>query len=272
MFRPQLVTVNCAHCGVPFQIPVFSIVDVQQNPELKNALLSGELNAAQCPGCGRVNYIAGPMLYHDPAKEFLAIYVPAQANIPDIERQKIIGDLTNSLMNALPPEQRKGYMLNPQQFLDLERLIKKILALDDVTPEMLEASQKKLNLLDKLTGLQSDETAFNLIVNENKPLLDREFFMLLADAIARYDALRQENQVKALEALRERLMPMTEFGQRLLKQRQAVEALGANPTREQVLGAIEKGDLEEVEAIAIAALPMLDYAFFQELTDRIEKA
>jgi hypothetical protein len=270
MFRPQLVTVNCAHCGFPFQIPVFSIIDVKQNPELKPALLSGELNAAQCPSCGRVNYIGGPLIYHDPGHDFLAVYVPMEANIPDSERQKIIGELTNALMNALPAEDRRGYMLTPSQFFDLETLIRKILELDGVTSEMLEASSRKIALLEKMLSLQNDEMAFNMAVVENKELLDREFFMLIADAIERYRGLGQEDQVKALEAMRERLMPVTEFGQRLLKQRRAVEALGANPTRQQVMDAIIAGDLEEVEAITVAALPMLDYNFFQELTTRIE--
>ncbi len=272
MFRPQLVTVNCAHCGFPFQIPVFSIIDVKQNPELKPALLSGQLNAAQCPSCGRVNYIGGPLLYHDPSHDFLAVYIPMEANIPDVERQKIIGELTNSLMNALPAEERRGYMLTPQQFFDLETLIRKILEFDGVTSEMLEASSRKIDLLDRLLNLQNDEMAFNMAVAENKELLDREFFMLIADAIERYQGLGEEDRVKMLQALRERLMPLTEFGQRLLKQRQAVEALGPRPTREQVLDAIVASDLEEVEAITIAALPMLDYGFFQELTNRIEAA
>ena len=272
MFRPQLVTVNCAHCGFPFQIPVFSIIDVRQNPELKPALLSGQLNAAQCPSCGKVNYIGGPLLYHDPDHEFLAVYIPMEANIPETERQKIIGELTNALMNALPAEQRRGYMLTPQQFFDLEALIRKILELDGVTSEMLEASSRKIDLLDRLLNLQNDEMAFNMAVAENKELLDREFFMIIADAIERYRGLGEEDRVKALEALRERLMPLTEFGQRLLKQRQAVEALGNNPSREEVLDAIVAGDMDEVEAITIAALPMLDYSFFQALTDRIEAA
>ena len=272
MFRPQLVTITCPQCGVPFQAPVFSIIDVKRQPELKTALLSGQLNAAQCPSCGRVSYIAGPLLYHDPDKEFLAVYIPMQANIPEAERQKIIGELTNALMNALPAEERKGYLFTPQQFFDLEHLVRKILELDGVTQEMLEASQRKIELLERMLNLQGDEMAFNMAVAENKDLLDREFFMILADAIERYKALGQENQVKALEALRERLMPLTEFGQRLLKQRKAVEALGPRPTREQVQQAILDGDLEEVEAIAIAALPMMDYAFFQWLSDRIEEA
>ena len=272
MFRPQLVTVNCAHCGFPFQIPVFSIIDVRQNPELKAALLSGELNAAQCPSCGKVNYIGGPLLYHDPDHEFLAVYIPMEANIPETERQKIIGELTNALMNALPPEERRGYMLTPQQFFDLETLIRKILEYDGVTSEMLEASARKIELLDRLLNLQNDEMAFKMAVAENKELLDREFFMILSDAIERYRALGEESRVKTLEALRERLMPETEFGQRLLKQRKAVEMLGTHPQRQQVLDAIVSGDMDEVEAIAIAALPMLDYSFFQEFAKRIEAA
>ncbi len=272
MFRPQLVTITCPQCGVPFQTPVFSIIDVKRQPELKTALLSGQLNAAQCPSCGRVTYIAGPLLYHAPDKEFLAVYIPMEANIPEAERQKIIGDLTNALMNALPAEERKGYLFTPQQFFDLETLIRKILEMDGVTPEMIEASQRKIALVEKLLNLQGDEMAFNMAVSENQDLLDREFFMILADAIERDKALGQENRVKALEALRERLMPVTEFGRRLLKQRKAVEALGPRPTREQVQQAILDGDLEEVEAIAIAALPMFDYTFFQWLTDRIEEA
>ncbi len=257
---------------MPFQVPVFSIIDVKRQPELKTALLSGQLNAAQCPNCGRISYIAGPLLYHDPDKEFLAVYIPMQANIAEPERQKIIGELTNTLMNALPAEERKGYFFSPQQFFDMETLVRKILELDGITQEMIEASQKKIQLVEKLLNLQGDELAFGMAVNENQELLDREFFMILADAIERYKALGQENQVKALEALRERLMPLTEFGQRLLKQRKAVEALGPRPTREQVQQAILDGDLEEVEAIAIAVLPMLDYAFFQWLTERIEAA
>jgi hypothetical protein len=161
-------------------------------------------------------------------------------------------------------------MLTPQQFFELETLVRKILELDGVTSEMLEASSRKVALLENLLNLQEDEMAFNMAVAENKELLDQEFFMILSDAISRYQELGEESLVKALEALRERLMPVTEFGQRLLKQRKAVEALGERPTRQQVLDAIVAGDREEAEAIAIAALPLLDYSFFQELTRRIE--
>jgi hypothetical protein len=272
MFRPQLITVNCAHCGAPFQIPIFSIIDAQQSPELKNALLSGELNAAQCPGCGRVNYIGGPLLYHDSKHDFLAVYMPMQANISNTERQKIIGDLTNALMKGLPAEERRGYMFSPTQFFELENMVRKILEMDGVTSEMLEASSRKLALLDTMIQLLDDELGFNMAVAENKTLLDREFFMLIADAIERSKARSMNEQAAALEILRERLMPVTDFGQRLLKQRQAVADLGSNPTRQQVMQAILAGDLSEVEAITVAVLPMLDYAFFQDLSKHIEEA
>ncbi len=272
MFRPQLVTITCPQCGAPFQVPVFSIIDVKRQPELKATLLSGQLNTAQCPNCGRVSYLAAPMLYHDPDKEFLAVYLPMEANIPEREQQKLIGELTNALMNALPPEERKGYFFTPVQFFDLERLVRKILELDGITQEMIEASQRKLELLEKLLRQQNDPMAFNMILNANRELLDREFYMLLIDTIRRSRELGQEDQVKALEALQERLLPESEFGRRLLKQRQAVEALGERPTRQQVQEAILQGDLDEVEAIALAVLPMLDYSFFLWLSEHIDQA
>ncbi len=272
MFPPELVTIACPQCGAPFQVPIFPIIDVKRQPELKAALLSGQLNTAQCPNCGRLSYIATPMLYHDPDKEFLAVYLPMEANLPEREQQKIIGELTNALMNALPPEERKGYFFTPMQFFNLERLVHKILELDGITQEMIEASRRKLELLDKLLQQQNDPMAFDMILADNRELLDKEFYMILTDALRRYRELGREDQVKALEALQERLLPESEFGRRLLKQRRAVEALGERPTRQQVQEAILQGDLDEVEAIALAALPLLDYSFFLWLAERIDQA
>ena len=172
MFRPSEITLNCPHCGFSYQAPVFSIVDVGETPELKQLLLTGRLNASQCPNCRNINYLATPLLYHDPEHEFLAVFMPAQLNMTEVQRQKAIGDLTKALMDALPPEKRRGYMLSPQQFLSMDSLGEKILGLDGVTPEMIEASKRKAQLVEELARIQDDSMAFNMVVAENKELLD----------------------------------------------------------------------------------------------------
>ncbi|MCX7853182.1 MAG: CpXC domain-containing protein [Caldilineales bacterium] len=270
MFRPQAVSLRCPRCGFTYQTPVFTIIDVGQTPELKQLVLSGGLNASQCPHCGNINAIVAPLLYHDPAHEFLGVFIPPQLNLNEAQRQKIIGDLSNALMNSIPAEQRRFYMLNPQQFLTMDSLIEKLLGFEGITPEMLAASRKKLDLVQDLVRVRNDTIAFNIVVKENEKFLDREFFGLLTQFMMAAQAEGNREQAMALADVREKLLPLTEYGRRILKQRQAVQNLGERPTRERVLQAILQGDMDEAEAIAVVARPILDYRFFQELTNRIE--
>ena len=72
---PQPVPIRCPNCGTNFQTPVFQLVDVGQQPELKQALLSGRLNVAVCPKCGAGGLLATPLVYHDPDKQlFLSLF------------------------------------------------------------------------------------------------------------------------------------------------------------------------------------------------------
>src|SRR5512141_1426394 len=105
MQEPQKVQIQCPNCGTPFQVPIVSIIDVGQHPELRNALLSGQLNLAVCPNCKQTAMLEVPLVYHDPGAEFLAVYFPSQLNLPEMDRQKAIGELTQALMRSLPPEQ-----------------------------------------------------------------------------------------------------------------------------------------------------------------------
>jgi hypothetical protein len=58
-------------------------------------------------------------------------------NVKEADQQKMIGRLTQQVINNLPPEQRKAYLLQPQQFFNLKTLIETILQADGITPEML---------------------------------------------------------------------------------------------------------------------------------------
>jgi len=270
MFPPSDITLNCPHCGFSYQAPVFTVVDVGESPELKQHLLAGRLNASQCPNCHNINYLATPLLYHDPGHEFLAIFMPPQLNMTENQRQKAIGDLSKALMDALPAEKRRGYMLSPQQFLSMDSLGEKILGLDGITPEMIEASKRKAQLVEELARMMGDDMTFNMAVVENKPLLDQEFFMMLSNTIRTAEGAGQAGQVELLTELHEKLLPLTEVGQRILKQRRAVEKLGEQPTRDNIMQAILEGDLDEVEAITFVAYRALDYEFLQALTEHIE--
>ena len=84
-------------------MPVFTIIDLGVNPELGPAILGGQVNMAMCPQCGAGGALGAPLMVHDPAHEFLGVYVPP-TGVDDVQRQRIIGDLTQTLMRRLPTD------------------------------------------------------------------------------------------------------------------------------------------------------------------------
>lgn len=77
LFPPQGAQVQCPNCGAPFVVPIFSIIDLGANPELKQPLLGGQINVAVCPSCGAGGPLAAPLMIHVPEKQFLGVLVPA---------------------------------------------------------------------------------------------------------------------------------------------------------------------------------------------------
>ncbi len=273
MFDKQRIPVQCPNCRTSFTAEVHRIIDVSKDPSLKQQLLAGQLNMATCPSCGMPIALAAPILYHDPSKEFLGVFVPAQANLTNLEQQQRIGELTNALMNSLPPEQRKAYLLQPKQFLTLESLVDAILEADGITREMREAQRERLHLLQRLVQAVGDEERLRTIVAENDEKLDEDFFALasvLAESAAAQGDMRSAQQISALL---DKLMDVTTLGRRIRAQQEILSGLDENTTREDILERLLNAEEESaIEALVAVARPLMDYFFFQALAERIERA
>jgi len=68
--------VFCPYCDFLNQAEVWSIVNVKEDPELKNLLLGGELNLVECEACKKVFYAEKFLVYHDSDREILAFVYP----------------------------------------------------------------------------------------------------------------------------------------------------------------------------------------------------
>lgn len=270
-FPPQVVGINCPSCGTPYPAQVFNIVDVGQDPVLKSVILSGQLNVAICPNCRTGGSIATSLLYHDPAHEFLGVYVPEQVAIS--EQQKTIGDLSRRLMDRLPQEARRGYMLNPRQFLSYQSLLEAILENEGVTKEMLERQRSQIALLqDAMTAL-SDPEGLRLLAQERDEDMDDQFFALLQRVAESTAAAGEEEEARQLLALRERLVELTTWGKGVQKQRAAIAQLKPDTTVEELVQIVISADDERVvDALILAARPLVNYQFYQILTQQIESA
>ncbi len=269
---PQILPVTCPYCRAKFAAPIQRVVDVGQDPGLKVALLQGRLNVATCPQCGNTGMLNAPFIYHDPEKELALCFVPTDLGLPAAEQQKLIGDLTNAVLNSLPPEKRKGYLLQPQIFFSLRGLIDTILQADGVTKEMIEAQRAKGELIFKLLDARSDERLRQL-VKEHDAELDYEFFQTLTATMETARADGKQDLAQRLLALRTRLLELTTVGKRAVAQQKAIESLGEKVTREDLLQKmIECEDEDQLQAYVALGRPLLDYTFFLALTEKINAA
>lgn len=77
-----MVQARCRHCGTEAEIPAYNIINVRENPEIKEQLLEGKLFIWTCPHCGTDNLIRYPLLYHDPDQKLL---IWLSDGIPEVE-------------------------------------------------------------------------------------------------------------------------------------------------------------------------------------------
>ncbi len=280
-FPPQGAQIQCPNCGTPFVAAVFSILDFGANPELRAALLGGQINVANCQQCGFSAPLSAPLMVHDPEHEFLGVFLPAQAGIDDMQAQKVIGEMTQALMSGLPNEKRRGYMLAPTQYMDWEGFMEKMWEFEGVTPEMRKRQRDQVALIESLLKVAGDETAMKMVLERKADLVDAEFLSLLsyyANAMARQG---QADEAKALQEIFEILVETTEAGVEVKRQRGIVESflsrLTPGTTQEGFLDImVEAWQSEAGEAVLSTLLgsgagQMLDYDFLMGLSGRIEE-
>lgn len=270
-FPPQVIGVTCPNCNTPFPAQLFTIVDVGQDPVLKNVLLAGQLNVAACPRCGSGGALTTPLLYHDPEHQFLGVYVPEQVSVRD--QQKVIGDLSKRLMDGLPQEARRGYMLTPKQFLSYQSLLEAILEHEGVTREMMDKQRRQLQLIEQSLIALQDPEGLRLLAKESDRDFDDQFFSLLTMVTDSAASSGDMDSARQFVELRERLIELTTWGEGVKRQRAAVAQLKPETTREDLLNMIVAADDPRVaEALILAARQLVDYSFFEALTRRIDAA
>jgi hypothetical protein len=257
---PQLVTPGRGGSmgGPPVRAQV---LDVGKQPELKGALLSG-----------RLQNLTAPFLYHDPAKQLCLALFPMELGLGEMETQRVIGQMTQSIMRGLPQEAPKAYLLQPKMFFTFQSLIEAIFEADGVTTEMLRKQQEKADLLRDFMR-QSDIEAVREIVRKNDDKVDAEMFDLLAASMDANAGPGREQVLQSLMGLQQILVDETTFGKTIGVRMAVLEAFQKDPTRENLLSnLISAPDAETRESLVAMGRQLLDYAFFQLLTGKIDSA
>jgi len=272
MAQQQVARVTCPACKQPFQTPVQQIFDVSQDPNAKQRVLNGVTNVAQCPHCGTRGAMSVPFLYHDPEKELALVYMPMEAGGDREQREKTIGRLTRRVMDQLPSEQRKAYLLQPEVVLTMDNLTKRILKEEGVTEEMLQAQEEKAQLLQRMLEAASDE-ALEAMIETNDEKIDEIFFYMLTHNLEIAQAAEQEAAAQQMRHVRDKLLELSTEGQAIKARNELINALREEPNRDKLLELLIQAETKETrELLVTAGRPMLDYLFFQSLTSKIDAA
>src|SRR5512138_1801277 len=271
--------IACPRCRQPITANVEQLFDVTQDPQAKQRLLGGISNMARCPHCGYQGRLATPIVYHDNEKELLLTYFPPELSVPLNEQERIIGPLIKQVMDRLPPEKRKAYLLKPVPNLTYESMIQTILGKDGITPEMLKEQQDRVALIERLLQASSPDVRSE-IIKQNANLFDEQFFALFSRLAQSAAASGQEPVARAMVDIQSQLLEETEFGRGLKESvgeleaaTKALQEAGQGLTREKLLDLIIGAPNDaRVRAYVNLARNGMDYEFFQLLSNRIDKA
>lgn len=272
--------VNCPRCRTPIQADVEQLFDLNIDPQAKQRLLSGGVNVVNCPTCGYTGNVSVPIVYHDPDKELLLTFFPPDMGTPVNEQERMIGPLINRVVDRLPAEKRKAYLLRPQAMLTFQTMIDRILEADGITKEMIEEQEQRLNLLRRLLSTTTPE-AREEIIRQEESIIDEGFFMMLAQLAEVSMQQGEQRTAQALAGLQAELLEHTNLGRELKERsdetqaavRSLQEAQEKGLTREKLLDLLVEAPTEtRLVALVGLARTGLDYQFFQILSLRIEQA
>jgi CpXC motif protein len=271
--------IACPRCRQMIAANVEQLFDVTQDPQAKQRLLGGISNMARCPHCGYQGRLATPIVYHDNDKELLLTYFPPELNVPLNEQERILGPQIKQVMDRLPPEKRKAYLLKPVPNLTYESMMQTILEKDGITPEMLKEQQDRVALIERLLQASSPDVRTEIIKQNNK-LIDEQFFALFSRLAQSAAAGGQEPIARAMVDVQKQLLEETEFGRGLKESVGELEAatktlqeVGQALTREKLLDIVLESQSDaRVRAYATIARNGMDYQFFQLLSERIDKS
>lgn len=269
--------VACPTCKQPVVIDVQQVFDVAEDSLAKQKLLSNSVNFLHCPSCGYQGMLAVPVIYHDPEKELLLTFFPPDLNKTINEQEKQIGPLINRIIDRLPQEKRKAYLLQPQNMLTYQTLIEKVLEADGITKEMIEDQQKKVRLLERLITAPKDKRLE--IIKEDESQFDVGFFSILSRIVQSTLAQGDDESKNELVDLQQQLFENTKVGKEIFQQAKETESVlkslqeaGKDGlTREKLLEIIVNASNDaQLSTIVGLTYTGMDYMFFQLLSEKID--
>ena len=144
--------VRCA-CGEVFETELVQSVSADQDPELKELILAGELNLVKCSSCFQMLYAERFVLYHDSSQELIAFVYPRDMETKLEEIRLVMGKSFAELQERLPADGKIRY--KPFLLFGLDQLCALLKGEEEIGDEVsvadslcgiLKLSKRKIHL------------------------------------------------------------------------------------------------------------------------------
>jgi hypothetical protein len=198
-----------------------------------------------------------PVLYHDASADAAYVFLPDSLSVPREEQEKAIGRLTNRVLESLPAEERRMYLLQPQTFIVEQTFVDAILEASGVSRADLDRARERGRLVERMLQAGSPEELDSLVADRDEGS-DYELLLLVGALIDDAEAAGDDARAEGLRDLRETLA--ARFGEL---------RLGIDEVLPELVKAHAAGTLDDLVA---PLRSLLDYGFFTQLTERIDAA
>lgn len=195
--------IPCTFCKFPNSVDVWSVVNVKEDPELKDLLLGGELNMGECSSCKKIFYAESFLLYHDPDSELLAFVYPFEdRNDRATFEQKTRTDFETLKSGSADPT---VFSYDPETFFGLDELVR-----------LLEEEEEQAIQSDIVAAMAP---ALNLPIVTVAPWIARKFKIpRVVPGIQSLQSYRRDlllSGLKSIESANPRLSVYVEWGKRV---------------------------------------------------------
>jgi len=113
MSQQDLLPFTCSHCGRDFLAEVWTVINVDQTPALREVVESGRLNVALCDHCDAEVVAPAPVVYFDRRSRRVACYVPGAVE-GTLETEEAVESLLYQLAADLQEGEWPSWAQNPE--------------------------------------------------------------------------------------------------------------------------------------------------------------
>ncbi|MBC8229265.1 hypothetical protein H8E77_06945 [bacterium] len=172
MSRKETTKISCPNCGHHFQRDVWTLINVDTEPYLKTALVTGLLNLTRCPKCNYEYFLALPLVYHETKTRRVWCYIPEEmGNIAEREalalsmvsefRQEL-NLMLRTLNRDVTPMQMEialTYLESPRIFDEINEMVEELQQVEhpDSAGNEDDATAQLLAALEALQDVDSDK-------------------------------------------------------------------------------------------------------------------